>query len=223
MASELATLTLRRVDNTIRQLLNDMNTVTEARCRFHGTGGGTTANSASVLLPLIGIEIVAQRTRADSESFDESLRRVLREIADVVGYRPYSTVGFAMFKLCRNGLAHGFYPNDAQPLNGDGVGVIVSFWVDHVSQRSVCVREVGPHAESDHLVMVSTGDSKLTKVSAQHLFLDVEQYLGVFLDRLHSDADVQMLVERRDQELLARARFRSLESLSEADLIALGN
>jgi hypothetical protein len=98
--SNLPTLPLRRVENSIDQLTNDMRTVAEARCRHHGAGGGTTANSAAVLLPLIGVEIVAQRTN-DNETKDVSIRRVFREIGDLAGYDAYGRLGFPLFKLCR--------------------------------------------------------------------------------------------------------------------------
>jgi hypothetical protein len=91
--SQLPTLPLRRTENTIRQLVNDMRTVAEARCLNHGIGGGTTANSAAVLLPLIGVEMVAARTRSIGESKDDSIRRVFSEIGDLAGDDRYGRVG----------------------------------------------------------------------------------------------------------------------------------
>ena len=103
--STLPSLPLRAVENVLRQLLNDMRTVTEARCSRHGAGGGTTANSAAGLLPCIGVEIIATRTQTGTNR-DDSVRRVFSEIATLVGYQPYATLGFPLFKMLRNGLAH---------------------------------------------------------------------------------------------------------------------
>jgi hypothetical protein len=220
-SSELPTRPLRRVENTIQQLLNDMRTVVEARCRLHGTGGGTTANSAAALLPCIGVEIVAQRTRTE-ESRDDSIRRVFREIAELTGYERYERVGFALFKLCRNGLAHGFYPNDVQLANGPKGGVAVTFWIDAETQRSFCVDEVGERAESGHLAHWSLGEEQvLLRVSAQHLYLDVKACLENFLVRLQSDRTLQGVVEENDQRLLQSATKAATRGLGDRDFIAL--
>jgi hypothetical protein len=151
MQSELPTLALRRTENTIRQLVNDMRTVADARCLDHGIGGGTTANSAAVLLPLIGVEMVAARTRSTGESRDDSIRRVFNEIGDFTGDDRYGRVGFALFVLARNGLAHGFYPNGSQLANGPKVVVALHFWIDAKTQRSVCVDAMGPREKSKHI------------------------------------------------------------------------
>jgi len=221
--SSLPTLPLRRTENTLRQLLNDAKTVTEARCQVHGFGGGTTANSASVLLSLIALEIIAQRSAEADQGLDGALRKVFRDLADHVGYPPYAKVGFAVFKLCRNGLAHGFYPNEVLPTNGDGIGVVQTFWIDGESHRSVCVDAMAGNAESGHLSIRATSDSKLTTVCVQCLYRDVRGFVEDFLSRLSTDADLRQVVERRDEKLLLDARRRALEALSEADLISLGN
>lgn len=219
--STLPTLALRRVENTIRQLLNDMRTVVEARCRFHGARGGTTANSAAALLPCIGVEMVAQRTNRH-ESKDESIRRVFHEIAELTGYDRYDRVGFALFKLCRNGLAHGFYPNDVQLANGPKGGVAVTFWIDGETRRSFCVDEVGDPAASQHLVHWNLSDEHtLLRVSAQHLYLDVSRYLEDFLNRLPGDSELQRLVDENDQRLLESATIAATAGLEDRDFIAL--
>ena len=219
--SELPTRPLRRVENTIQQLLNDMRTVVEARCRLHGSAGGTTANSAAALLPCIGVEMVAQRTTTE-ESRDESIRRVFREVGELTGYERYGRVGFALFKLCRNGLAHGFYPNDVELANGPKGGVAVTFWIDAETQRSFCVEEVGGRAESGHLAHWNLGgEHVLLKMSAQHLYLDVKAYLENFLVRLQSDSTLQAVVEENDQRLLQSATKAATEALEDRDFIAL--
>lgn len=214
-------LPLRRVTHTIEQLLDEMRTVTEARCRKHGTGGGTTANWAAALLACIGIEMVATRTRT-IETQDEGIRRVWKEVADSVGYEPYRTVGFALFKLCRNGIAHGFYPNEVQLANGPLGGMMVVFWIDGKTQRSVCVDEVGCQAESGHLTLRKTPGRVLLQVSVQHLYRDVKAYLERFLARLGGDSTLQATVEKNDDEMLRSVTKKTTEQLSEADFIHLG-
>jgi hypothetical protein len=210
------------VENTVLQLLNDMRTVVEARCRIHGIGGGTTANAAAALLPCIGMEMVAERTRRADESKDDSIRRVFRELAQLTQYPTYATVGFAFFKLCRNGLAHGFFPNDVQLANGPKGGVMVSFWIDEGTQRSICVNEVSGPAESGHLTLVKRGDRVLLQVFAQHLYLHVKAFLEEFRHRLASDTELQTLVEQNDEHLMRLVSERASEGLAEGDFIALG-
>src|ERR1051325_1647127 len=219
--SELSSLPCRRVENTLRQLLNDMRTVAEARCMKHGIDGGTTANSAAALLPLIGIEIVAQRTNR-GESKDQSIRRAFAELADVVGFDRYKRVGFALFKLCRNGLAHGFYPNDVQLSNGPRGGILISFWIDANTQRSVCVGDVKSSDESGHLELIRVGDRVLLQKFGQHLYVDVKAYLEDFLRRLETDSALQEIVATNDETQLRLATAGATDNLEEQDFIALG-
>lgn len=221
--STLPTATLRGVENTVQQLLNDMRTIAEARCRTHGTSYGTTANAAAVLLPCIAVEFIATRTRS-GESKEEALRRTFRDLAAAVGYGRYETVGFPFYSLVRRGLAHGFYPGHVQLANGPKAHVGLSFWIDAESQRSFCVDEVGGHAESRHLVhnVLGIGDHVVLHVSVQHLYIDVKVLLERFLQRLATDRKLQQLVEKNDEDLLQAAALRTMESLSTGDFMNLG-
>ena len=222
--STLSTLPLRRVENTIRQLLNDMRTVVETRCRFHGVGGGTTANSAAGLLPCIGVEIVADRTRQSGETTYDSIRRVFEKIGDLCQYDRYAKVGFPFWVLSRHGLAHGFYPNGVQLANGPRAAVALTFWIEASTHRSFCVDEMGGHLESKHLTRRSLtgGELVVLEVSAQHLYRDVKLYLETFLQQLETDAVLQELVSHNDEARLQSATQRAAESLEPGDLINLG-
>ena len=223
MESELPTVPLRRTENTIRHVLNDMRTVVEARCIEHGVGGGTTSNSAAVLLPLIGVEIIAGRTRGTSESNDTSIRRVFNEIADFTSYDRYAKVGFALFKLARHGLAHGFYPNDGQLANGPKAVVALHFWLDE-RQRSFCIDAMGPRAQSKHLTRKELAGGKTTalEVSAQWLAKDVGSFLEAFLTRLATDTALQQVVSDNDEDQVRRNAERVRDALDEGDWIDLG-
>jgi hypothetical protein len=201
-----------------------MRTVAEARCVHHGSDSGTTANSAAVLLPCIGVEIVAVRTRAAAESPEDSIRRVFHELADHVGYGRYKTVGFPLFILARHGLAHGFYPNDVEIANGPKASLKLHFWVDAETHRSVCVDELGPTAASKHLTRheLASGHRVLLEVSVQHFYRDVAAYLRAFIGRLASEPALQQLASARDEEQLRWATERAASSPSSHDLMNLG-
>lgn len=218
--SSLPTPRLRAVENSLRMLLNDMNTVVEARCAIHGVGGGTTANATAGLLPCIGIEIIAQRE--GSGSIDTNLRDAFVQIARVTSYSPYSRVGFPVFKILRNGLAHGFYPNEAPSINGPSVTAIPTFWVDQHTGRSICVREIGPRLESGHLVPLVQEPNVILRVCAQHWCNDIRMFIEEFLTRLQGDHTLQGQVEANDERLERTASHRLREQVTEADTIALG-
>ena len=219
--SDLPTQPLRGVDNAIRSLLNEMHLVVEARCKHHGVSGvGDSANAAALLLPLIGVEMVAERTRT-TETKDASIRRVFGEIAGLVPYDSYGRLGFALFKLGRNGLAHGFYPNAVEAANGPKAGIAPMFLLE-TTGHTVCVEAIGSRVEQGHLTNMKVGDHTLLKVSLQHLYLDVAKYLNDFLQRLRSAPDLQELVERNDVGILQTATRRASEVLEERDYIALG-
>lgn len=223
MESQLPTLPLRQTENTLRHVMNDMRTVAEARCVEHGVGGGTSPNSAAVLLPLIGMEMVASRTRAAGESKEASIRRAFKEIADFTGHDRYSKVGYALFVLARHGIAHGFYPNDAQLANGPKVVVGLHFWLDE-RHRSFCIDKMGPRPESKHLTRkeLAGGRTTVLEVSAQWLAKDVESYVEAFLGRLASDAALQQLVTDNDADQSRRNAERVNDALDSGDWINLG-
>jgi hypothetical protein len=150
--------------------------------------------------------MIAQRTDV-GETKDESIRRVFREIGSLTGYDRHGKVGFALFKLCRNGLAHGFYPNDVQLANGPKGGVAVTFWIDADTQRSICVDRIGERATSEHLILwtLGRGNQVLLKVSAQHFYSDVKTYIEDFLRRLRLDEKLQAVVEQNDDRMLQSA------------------
>jgi hypothetical protein len=218
--STLPSLPLRAVENVLRQLLNDMRTVVEARCRHHGTGSGTSANSAAGLLPCIGIEIIASRTQTGPRR-DDSVRRVFNEIAELVGYEPYNKLGFPLFKMLRNGLAHGFWPNEVELPDGVSCTFSMIFWADETA-RSICVDEVAGHAESNHLTRMSGGRDIIIQVSAQHWFRDIAAYIEEFLKRLQLDRDLQTLVEENEVRLVRNARTSLGKQITEDDAAALG-
>ena len=169
----------------------------------------------------IAIEVIAQRTNK-SESKDDSIRRVFGEVADLTGYDRYRKVGFAFFKLTRNGLAHGFYPNDVELANGPRGGILLSFWIDAATQRSICIEAVGERSASGHLVNRQAGERVLLNVSVQHLHNDIASYATEFLGRLRVDPSLQALVERHDERLLKDATDAATASLEPGDFIALG-
>jgi len=221
--SSLPTTRLRAVDNSVLMLLNDMATVTEARCLQHGVGGGPTANSAAALLPCIGIEMVAQRTRPAAEtSNDEAIRRVFREVAGVTGYPAYGTTGFPIFKMIRNGLAHGFYPNSLELANGLESSATVHFWLDGHTGRSICVDTLGERVASKHLVLQTQGQARIVLVSLQHWYVDVKSYLEQFRAKLAADAGLQAVVELNDERLESEAMEGLKRQITMADSIALG-
>jgi len=88
----------------------------------------------------------SRNARTNRNRKDQSVRRVFGEVAQSAAYDQYAKVGFAFFKLCRNGLAHGFYPNDVQLANGPKGGVAVTFWLEVNTQRSICADEIGPQS-----------------------------------------------------------------------------
>lgn len=188
----------------------------------HGVGGGTTANSATTLLPFIGIEMVASRTVLAGESRDDSLRRVFAEIAELTGYRPYLELGFSLFKMTRHGLAHRFWPNEVELPNGPKCTFSATFWIDHRTQRSVCIDEIGPYVESDHLVRATPNGDVIISISALHLVRDVSRYIEQFLTRLKSQTSLQRVVEENDLRIAAESTNRLARQLTPADTLALG-
>lgn len=220
--SSLPTTTLRAVENVVNQLRNDMRTVAESRCRIHGCDGGTTANSASTLLPCIGIEIVAMRSRAPGESRDGAIRRAYQELAHASGYQAYRTIGFPLHKALRNGLAHAFWPNEIPSLNGPNVFITPNFWLDAETQRSVCIDEIGPPLQSRHLVNARIGDDIQLSISALHWVRDVDSYLDQFCRRLANDSALQSLVEANDQQLMREAAQGLSDQLTDGDRMAIG-
>ena len=221
MPSTLPTLPLRGVENTLRQLLNDIKTVVEARCHIHGAGGGTTANSAAALLPLIAMDMLATRT-SSNETRDDAFRRVFRELAAHTRYRPYETIGYALFKMLRHGLAHQFWSNEFKLANGPKCVFVTNFWIDANTQRSVCVYEIGDRADSKHLVRMTAGDDLIIQVSAQHLAADVCGFVEDFLTRLAADTTLQATVEQNETRIAAQSTARLSTELNEGDAINLG-
>lgn len=217
--STLPTLPLRRVENSLRMLLNDMHTVVEARCLEHGVGGGTVANAAAGLLPLIAVEIIARRTSAAGESDDDGIRRVMNEIASFTGYRPYGKVGFALFKLFRNGVAHGFLPGAVETANSPKGTATLTFWLDGATARSICVGSIGERLASGHLTLPLPG---ILRASAQHLYCDVRDFIMSFLDKLSSDPELQAQVDKRQTEIEQDNIDRARATLTDADLTAIG-
>ena len=207
---------LRGVENSFRQLLNDMHTVAEARCHVHGVGGGTAANSAAGLLPLIAVEMLAHRTKTSGQT-DSNVRRVFGKIADLTGYEPYRTVGFPFFNLARNGIAHGFYPNTVVSEEGTSYTATVAYLVDPVTQRTACVCEVPDRRRCQHLVV----DRSLVIANAQHLYNDIRDFVVAFLSRLESDEAFRSLVESNDAAVESYHRSCTQNHFKDYDYEAL--
>lgn len=219
--STLPSLTLRGVENTLRQLINDLRTTAEARCHRHGVDGGTVATTAVGLLACIGIEMVAQRAFTGTK--DDRIRAVFKEIATQSGCASYETFGFAVFKLVRNGVAHGFWPLEVTLPGGQKTTATLHYWIDATSHRSVCIDEIGPPAESEHFKPIVVGMDVMVKISALHLARDVEAYVNSFIARLIADPSLQQYVEQSDLALHSDTSKRFLKQLNETETEALSS
>jgi hypothetical protein len=98
----------------------------------------------------------------------------------------------------------------------------MTFWIDVHSQRSICVDDVGGHAESRHLVRMTRGGDIIIQVSAQHWFRDIAGFVEQFLNRLAIDKDLQGVVERNDVRITESSRATLKRQFTATDMKALG-
>ena len=222
MPSDLPDLQLRRAQNLLEMLRNDMRSVVEARCGEHGSKHGTTPNMVIALLPLIGVEMVAQfSTDASVEHKNDAIRRVFAEVALFSGVAAYSTLGYFLFFAYRHGIAHGFYPGQLE-LNGVTIETTPVAYVDASDLRTTPCIDTLPRASlPPHLVAETRGAKRILHISAQALFLDLDPFLMDFYQRLGTDAALQARVRMNVARLEAEASDTAQKRLKPADLAAL--